>query len=37
MLGGAVIVAFCLLLLGWTSEVVGWFVHDSEKVCSLYL
>lgn len=33
MLGGAVIVAFCLLLLGWTSEVVGLFVHDAEKVC----
>lgn len=32
MLGGALIVAFCLLLLGWTSEVVGWFVHDAEKV-----
>jgi solute carrier family 45 protein 1/2/4 len=32
MLGGAVIVAFFLLLLGWTSEVVGLFVHDTEKV-----
>jgi solute carrier family 45 protein 1/2/4 len=30
-----VIVAFCLLLLGWTSEVVGWLVHDAEKVRSL--
>jgi hypothetical protein len=33
MLGGAVVVAVCLLLLGWTSEVVGLFVHDVEKVC----
>lgn len=32
MLGGALIVAICLLLLGWTSEVVGLFVHDAEKV-----
>jgi solute carrier family 45, member 1/2/4 len=32
MLGGALIVAFCLLLLGWASEVVGWFVHDIESV-----
>ncbi|OKL57842.1 hypothetical protein UA08_07303 [Talaromyces atroroseus] len=31
MLGGALVVAFCLLLLGWTSEVVGWFAHDIEK------
>lgn len=32
MVGGSLVVAACLLLLGWTSEVVGLFVHDAEKV-----
>ncbi|KAL1968290.1 hypothetical protein VTN77DRAFT_2125 [Rasamsonia byssochlamydoides] len=31
MVGGSFVVAACLLLLGWTSEVVGLFVHDAEK------
>ncbi|KAL1986718.1 hypothetical protein VTN96DRAFT_5923 [Rasamsonia emersonii] len=31
MVGGSFVVAACLLLLGWTSEVVGMFVHDAEK------
>lgn len=32
MIAGSVIVAFCLLLLGWTSELVATFVQDIEKV-----
>lgn len=32
MIAGAVIVAFCLLLLGWASELVASFVQDVEKV-----
>jgi solute carrier family 45 protein 1/2/4 len=32
MISGAVVVAFCLLLLGWTSELVATFVQDIEKV-----
>ncbi|KAH8694039.1 putative sucrose transport protein [Talaromyces proteolyticus] len=31
MIGGSMIVAFCLLLLGWTSELVGSFAQDVEK------
>lgn len=30
MLGGAAIVGLCLLLLGWTKEIVGFFVQDKE-------
>lgn len=25
--------AFCLIVLGWTAEIVGTFVKDPEKVC----
>ncbi len=32
MVGGAVIVALCLLVLGWTAEIVGLFVADSDTV-----
>ena len=32
MIGGAIIVAVCLLVLGWTAEIVGVFVKDSETV-----
>ena len=32
MIGGSVIVALCLLVLGWTAEIVGVFVRDSERV-----
>lgn len=32
MLGGSLIVAASLFLLGWTSEVVGIFVKDAEMV-----
>ncbi|MCJ1252649.1 hypothetical protein MMC24_000455 [Lignoscripta atroalba] len=30
MIGGSVIVAICLLVLGWTSEIIGYFVSDAE-------
>lgn len=32
MIGGALIVAVCLLILGWTGEIVRLFVRDSEMV-----
>lgn len=32
MIGGSIVVAMCLLLLGWTTEVVSYFVHDPETV-----
>ena len=32
MIGGALIVAVCLLVLGWTGEIVRLFVSDSETV-----
>ena len=34
MIGGALIVAACLLILGWTGEIVRLFVRDSETVGS---
>lgn len=37
MVIGSFIVALSLLLLGWTTELVGLFVTDPEKVCSLTL
>ena len=33
MVFGSVAVAVCLVLLGWASEIVGWFTADEEKVC----
>jgi MFS family permease len=33
MIVGSLAVALCLLVLGWTSEIVGLFVSDPEKVC----
>jgi hypothetical protein len=33
MVMGSFIVGACLLTLGWTAEVVGWFVSDPETVC----
>ena len=33
MLGGAVAVAACYLVLGWAKEVVGYFFEDEERVC----
>ena len=32
MVGGTIIVSACLLVLGWTSEIVGIFVTDKETV-----
>ena len=32
MIIGSLIVAMCLLVLGWTAEIVGLFVKDAEKV-----
>lgn len=32
MIIGSLIVAMCLLVLGWTTEIVGLFVKDAEKV-----
>lgn len=34
MIGGSIIVAFSLLVLGWTAEIVGIFVKNSETVSS---
>jgi hypothetical protein len=32
MIFGSLVVAFCLIVLGWTAEIVGLFVQDPEKV-----
>lgn len=32
MIGGALIVALCLLVLGWTGEIVRMFVREPETV-----
>jgi len=32
MIGGSIIVALCLLVLGWTAEIVGMFVKNTETV-----
>lgn len=37
MVVGSAIVALCLLVLGWTTEIVSLFVKDAEKVCLFYL
>ncbi|KAL2865805.1 putative sucrose transporter [Aspergillus lucknowensis] len=31
MIGGSLVVTVCLLVLGWTTELVGYFVTDAEK------
>ncbi|KAL4783550.1 hypothetical protein BJX76DRAFT_357937 [Aspergillus varians] len=31
MIGGSLIVTLCLLVLGWTTEIVGVFIKDAEK------
>lgn len=33
MIGGSIVVGICLLILGWTSEIVGIFMNESERVC----
>lgn len=32
MIGGALIVGLCLLVLGWTAEIVGLFIKEPELV-----
>lgn len=32
MIEGSIIVALCLLVLGWTAEIVGIFVRNPETV-----
>lgn len=32
MIGGSIIVAACLLVLGWTAEIVGLFATEPETV-----
>lgn len=32
MVGGAVIVGLCLLVLGWTKEIVGLFITEQGSV-----
>lgn len=36
MVFGSLVVALCLIVLGWTAEIVGMFVKDPEKVCLGY-
>jgi solute carrier family 45 protein 1/2/4 len=31
MIFGSFVVAFCLIVLGWTAEIVGLFVQEPEK------
>ena len=35
MIGGSLIVGACLVVLGWTAEIVGLFVVDKETVISI--
>ena len=37
MVAGTVAVFVCLLVLGWTKELVGWFVEDRELVCVCFV
>ncbi|MCJ1349298.1 hypothetical protein MMC31_007534 [Peltigera leucophlebia] len=39
MIGGALIVGFCLLVLGWTAEIVGFFIKepDLNRSCTIAL
>lgn len=36
MIGGSVVVGACLLVLGWTSEIVGVFMGETERVCAFF-
>src|SRR5436190_17565840 len=33
MIGGSLLVGVCLLVLGWTAEIVALFVTSEERVC----
>lgn len=37
MIGGSLVVGVCLLVLGWTKEIVGMFVEEGEfqKTCTI--
>ena len=35
MVWGSIIVGLCLLVLGWTSEIVGFFTQDQKSVSQL--
>jgi len=37
MIAGSVLVALCLIVLGWTKEIVGFFVEDKDlkKSCTI--
>jgi solute carrier family 45 protein 1/2/4 len=37
MVLGSIVVAFCLLVLGWTKEIVGYFIEEGEfrKSCTI--
>ena len=39
MIVGSVVVAVCLLILGWTKEVVGMFIEDGDwkKTCTIWV
>lgn len=37
MIVGSLLVSTCLLVLGWTAEIVGLFVQDAEKVYDAWL
>lgn len=37
MIGGGIIVAVGLLILGWTKEIVGFFIPESELVLQPHL
>lgn len=37
MIAGSLVVGVCLLVLGWTSEIVGIFVKDANKVLLIAL
>lgn len=36
MVFGSFVVAFCLIVLGWTAEIVAIFVKEPEKVGAAY-
>ena len=36
MVGGGIVVAIGLLILGWTKEIVGFFIPESELVLQPY-
>jgi hypothetical protein len=36
MVFGSFVVAFCLIILGWTAEIVAMFVKEPEKVGTTY-